>query len=172
MFSNYSKIFVYLKNAIKIAENVLGFWDNCVRNSSRKISLLWRECMWSLVSLLKQSAKFSHLTKRDLSVLDLSDINGKLASKNQGETFQQCFGPVNSFMWLPVNLLTHSPKIYDLTNRDFSDLDLSNINWKLASKHRRETFQLCLGPVNSVTSKGCSQAGAFEYSRNHILRCQ
>ena len=113
------KIYVDLKNAIKVAENVLGFWDNYVRTSSGKISLLRREYMWWLVNLSKDSLKISDLIKRDLSVLNLSDVNGKLASKSQRESFQQCFGPVNSF-----------------------------------------------------TSKRCSEGGAFWHSRNHILRCQ
>ena len=34
--------------------------------------------MWSPVNLLKHSPKISDLTKRDVSILDLSDINGKL----------------------------------------------------------------------------------------------
>ena len=100
-------------------ENVFGFWYNCVRTSSGKISLLRREYMWSLVNLLKHSPKISDVTKRDPSVLDLSEINGKFASK-----------------------------------------------------HRRETFQQCFGLANSFTSKGSSEAGAFGHSTHHILRCQ
>ena len=36
------------------------------------------EYMWSPVNLLKHSLKIYYLTKTDLSVLDLPDINGKL----------------------------------------------------------------------------------------------
>ena len=34
--------------------------------------------MWSPVNLLKNSPKISDLTRRDVSVIDLNDINGKL----------------------------------------------------------------------------------------------
>ena len=34
--------------------------------------------MWSLVNLLKRGPKISDLNKRDVSVLDISDINAKL----------------------------------------------------------------------------------------------
>ena len=76
------------------------------------------------------------------------------------------------YMWLPVNLLKHSPKISDLAKGDLSVLDLPGINGKLASKHRRDTFQHCFRPVNSLTWKRCFEAGAFVHSRKHILRCQ
>ena len=46
-----------------------------------------------------------------------------------------CFGKISQFrwqyMWTFVNLLKHSPKISDLTKRDVSGLDLSDINGKL-----------------------------------------
>ena len=75
-------------------------------------------------------------------------------------------------MCSPVNLLKQSPKISDLTMRHLSVLDLSDINGKLASKHRRHAFQQCFGPVHSLPSKVYSEAGAFEHSRKQIIRCR
>ena len=134
--SKCSKFHVDLKNAIKITENVFCFWHNCMLTSWWKISLLRQEYMLSTVNLLKHSPKISNLTKRDLSELDLSDINGKLAKKHWCPTFQQCFGPVpllrRKYMLSTVNLLKHSPNVSDLTKRDLSVVDLSDINDKLA----------------------------------------
>ena len=64
---------------MKIAENFFGFWDNFVRTLSGKISLLRREYIWSHVSLLKHSPKIFDLVRRGLTILDLSDMNGKLS---------------------------------------------------------------------------------------------
>ena len=118
-FWKCSKFHVDFKKAIKVGHNVLGLLDNFVRTSWVKIFLLRQEYMWSPVNLLKGSPKIPDLTKRDLSVLHLSQINGKIGY----------------------------------------------IYW-------RYTFEQCFGPVNSLTSKGYSEAGAFGDSWNHILRCQ
>ena len=57
-------------------------------------------------------------------------------------------------MWSPINLLKHSHKIYDLTKRDVSDLDLSNINGKLAENHGRAHFSSDLDPLIPWLQKG------------------
>ena len=33
-------------------------------------------------------------------------------------------------------------------------------------------FSQCLGPVNTLTPEGCSEAGTFGHSSNHIFRSQ
>ena len=71
-----------------------------------------------------------------------------------------------------VNLLKHSPNISDLARRNLSFPDLSHINGKLARKQRRELLQQCFELVNSLTSKGCSEEGAFGDWRNYNLRWQ
>ena len=76
-FSKCSKFDVYLKNGIKIAENVFGFWHNFVQTSCGKISLMRWEYMWSPVKLLKHRPNISDLNKTDVSVLDISHIKAK-----------------------------------------------------------------------------------------------
>ena len=117
--SRCSKFQLDLEKRIKIGAEVFGFWYDCVGTNCGKFSLLKWEYMCSSVNMLKHSPNISHLTIRDLSVLDLSNINGKLLTK-----------------------------------------------------HRRDTFQQSFRPANSLPSKVYSEAGAFGHSRNHILRCQ
>ena len=50
-------------------------------------------------------------------------------------------------MWSPVNLLKHSPTISDLTKRDASVLDLSDIHRRAAQKHRLTHFHSVLDPL-------------------------
>ena len=58
------------------------------------------------------------------------------------------------YMWSVVNLLKDSPKISDLTKRDFSVLDLSDIHGKVAEKHRRAHFSSVLWPLTRWLQKG------------------
>ena len=69
------------KNAIKISENVSGFWDNGVWTCLWNFSELWQRDLWAGVNLLPECPKISHLTKRDLFQLNFSWLNGKLRWK-------------------------------------------------------------------------------------------
>ena len=44
--------------------------------------------------------------------------------------------------------------------------------WKIMIKVLPCRFQQCLGPVKTLTLEGCSKAGAFGHSSNHISRGQ
>ena len=59
--------------------------------------------MWSPVNLLEHSAKILYLTKRDLSVLDLSYINGKLTWKHRRADFSSVFDTLTR--WLQKSVL-------------------------------------------------------------------
>ena len=59
--------------------------------------------MWSPVNLLKHSAKISDMTKREVSILDFSDIHEKVAKKNRRADFSSVLDPLTC--WLPKTVL-------------------------------------------------------------------
>ena len=71
------------------------------------------------------------------------------------------------YMWSSVNLLKSNPKIFDPTKRHDASLNLFDINGTLAC-----SLQKCLGPLNTLLSKGCSETGVLRHSKNHIFRSQ
>ena len=57
-------------------------------------------------------------------------------------------------MWFPVNLLKHSPKNSDLTKRDASVINLSDVKGTLGKNHRSADFRSVLDPLTLWIKKG------------------
>ena len=78
LFSKCSKVHVDFGNAIKLAEHIDCFDDNCVWACSVIFCELSQQYMWSAFDVVKSVPKLSQPTKRHNTQLNLFDINGKL----------------------------------------------------------------------------------------------
>ena len=60
-FFKILKIFIDFNNAINIPQNVFGFLDKWIWTGCQNFSLLWREYLWSAVSVLANGPKIADL---------------------------------------------------------------------------------------------------------------
>ena len=72
----------------KIPDNAFDILDNCIWTCCGKISQLSWQYIGSSVKVLKDSPKAWDLTKRDVFVLGLSEINGKVGQKHHHADFR------------------------------------------------------------------------------------
>ena len=102
-FSKCTKYYVDCKNAIKLYENVYGFWDYGVSTCLVNFSELWRECMWAAVNVLPNSPKISYLTEKGVFQPNLSWLIGNIGSKSRRGDFSSDYNPWTS--WLSKGVL-------------------------------------------------------------------